>query len=175
MCGRTTRARTYAARATYSVSNRAKAQRERENMKLLTAQDLRDTADRIDAAGTPAACTHLYRYLAQQLRPAADEYQGWPNHATWAVALHLGNDEGLYLTCQDLTQSARESAKEGHDTWTPELHARFTLADALKDFVEELLDEARPRVASAGSLLAQDLCSVGPVDWNRLAAAYLEE
>ena len=29
-------------------------------------------------------------------------YNGWKNHATWNVALHIGNDEGPYRMAKEL-------------------------------------------------------------------------
>ncbi len=64
-----------------------------------------------------------------------DDYQGWKNYETWAVALWLDNDRASYEYCRDEARRHRRDAadcpqvKEG--TWTPQEAARFNLADSL--------------------------------------------
>jgi hypothetical protein len=102
-------------------------------------------------------------------------YNGWKNYPTWAVNLWLANDEGLY-------HEARERASQIHGgvsdddlvargIWTVENAERFRLADNFKAWVT---DELAPDL---GASFAADLLgyALGEVDWDEIAAAWLEE
>jgi len=85
-----------------------------------------------------------------------DEYQGYTNHATWVVGLHLNNtkawqDTGLALmaTC-------------GEDTGR--------CADLLKEYVERLLDVGHYWPTDRGRFAVDLLLSsLADVDWKQLA------
>lgn len=71
------------------------------------------------------------------------EYDGWTNYETWNVKLWLDNEQGTQELQKELAEQARRTPKV--DVWTREETTRFTLADLLKDYVEEnnpLADEA---------------------------------
>ena len=93
-------------------------------------------------------------------------YNGWPNYATWGVALVLDNDEGSY-------NMVREVA-EGHRTPDQDPVARFRFSEWLKDLTEELCgleDDPGP------SLMARQVLSAGlaGVDWDEIARVILSE
>jgi hypothetical protein len=47
------------------------------------------------------------------------DYQGWKNYKTWNVAMHIGNDHGLYQMARYMAEdglSYRDFAKELVDT-----------------------------------------------------------
>ncbi|WP_217913099.1 DUF7249 family protein [Miltoncostaea marina] len=85
----------------------------------------------------------------------ADEYNGWTNRETWAVALHLSNDEGMYEAARAVLGSvASERAA----------------ADTLEDWTRSLFEE---RGADARTLLlmALDIGSLWRVNWREVAAS----
>ena len=88
-----------------------------------------------------------------------ETYNGWSNYPTWNVALWLGNEEGSYNTCLDLARSAL-----GDD------HPRVTVADALKDMLEEFSPDLEASVYA--DLLGWALNSV---DWFEVADSFLEQ
>jgi len=49
------------------------------------------------------------------------KYNGWTNAATWNVALHYGNNEGLYL---EMIRKCKSLAEDGKQ-WTEELAVCF--------------------------------------------------
>ena len=86
-------------------------------------------------------------------------YNGWANYATWAVALWVDNDEGLHNHRNWLVKVSR---REGETR-------RVWLADALKEWVEEMMPELQ---GLAGDLLTH---AVERVDWMELAKAWVED
>ena len=78
-------------------------------------------------------------------------YNGWTNYETWLVNLWLTND-------QDTDQEAREVAAFG--------------ADALSDWVEELVLESVPPSSLASDLLS---AALGWVEWYEIAESLIEE
>ena len=85
-------------------------------------------------------------------------YNGWKNYETWAMALWIDNDEGLYNESRELVR------RNGG------LRERYEVADALKDMMEELRPELEASVWS-------DLLSAAfsEVDWFEIAENYIEE
>lgn len=79
------------------------------------------------------------------------DYQGWANYETWAVALWLDNDQGLY-------QSVQEAASTITD--------QYKLADWIKSFVEEMKPDL-------GATLWADLLNgaMSEVRWDEVAAS----
>lgn len=83
------------------------------------------------------------------------EYQGWKNYETWAVNLHLGNDQGLYNAALELAARQYEH--------------NFERADAFKEFTEEVVGELG---GIAGDLLT---AALSRVDWEAVADSWKEE
>ena len=96
-----------------------------------------------------------------------DEYQGWTNYETWAVALWLDNDEPIYRYWREVADEIREEgplsiildgAVIGHR------EPRFVLADRLRHSIED-------GTPDLGASVWSDLLSraVGRVDWVEIA------
>lgn len=110
-----------------------------------------------------------------------DTYNGWTNHETWAVALHIDNDEGLYHYRSEMAAIVIERAKAGKDPsaiWSDRDAARFWMADRLKDWVETLAEqvyfpEHEPTKALLG--MFNDIGSVWRVNWQEIADNWLSE
>jgi len=75
--------------------------------------------------------------------PSSDGYNGWKNHETWCVKLHLDNTESSYREMMARVESARERAltcsQVADGIWTVQQAARFLLADDLQAWVDEIL------------------------------------
>jgi hypothetical protein len=86
-------------------------------------------------------------------RRSAQEYQGWSNYSTWAVALWISNDQGLY----DMVQ---EAAAESEDAY------------ALGQYIESMFDEMAPELDGVYADLMRG--AVSEVNWQEVAQDFLE-
>lgn len=82
-------------------------------------------------------------------------YNGWSNYETWVTNLWLDNEPGTY---EDKREIIRRADKE-HEA-----------ADALKDYVQDLMPDL-------GASLASDLlgAALSEVDWREIVQAEWEE
>lgn len=110
-----------------------------------------------------------------------EECEGWRNYATFGVAVVLDNDRALASKRRSMTKAAVTlapgAAQVLEGIWTESEAARFTLADALKDWIERELERAQepcrePFAGMVGQLVQAGL---GDVDWSGIAAHDLEE
>jgi len=122
-----------------------------------------------------------------------ETYDGWKNHATWCVNLHLSNDRPLYneaLSLATVISGAAESDENiAEGIWTVDEARRFRVADAFKDWVTDELcgdyfhscavaaDDLRLGIPDEPRLLIQDLIGgyLADVDWNEIADAWIEQ
>lgn len=93
-----------------------------------------------------------------------EEYNGWSNRETWATALYINNDEGLYKTVQDWAVSNLEEQED-------EAEAVTVLAESIEDFVTELLDYDWDGVKS----MRYDIGSLWRVNWREVAQSFISE
>lgn len=106
----------------------------------------------------------------------AKTYNGWANYETWCVHLWLSNEEADYRywrgqAAECKAEAADEDERNVH--WTEAEHARFTLADRLKD---QLQDASCDALGDTSSLWADLLgAALSEVDWHEIADAFLEE
>lgn len=103
---------------------------------------------------------------------SADErYNGWANRETWAVALHIENDEGWWNSVQETL-----SALVGDD---PDPENREDLAYAAGQAVKDNVTDTIDMLHEAGAIdtlhdLLDDLGSLWRVDWTEIGAAFLD-
>lgn len=111
-----------------------------------------------------------------------DTYNGWKNYETWAVGMFLdGNYDGpgtYYGTVETVRVALEDIEHPTSEYWTVEQSERFAVADALKEFVEEMnnpymIDDDHPTQLEG---LAADLfgAAMSSVDWHELADAWIE-
>jgi len=90
------------------------------------------------------------------------DYNGWTNRETWAVALWINNEEGLYNQAQDLVQEAREC--QDND-------ALNCLSDALENFIYDFFDDEWENFKA----MRNDIGSLWRVNWREIAESFLSE
>ena len=97
----------------------------------------------------------------------SEGYNGWTNRETWALALNINNDEGLYDMFTELVRDMR-----GEPAWM--------IQDAIKSRVESLLvrsayeDEYGDTQPAALTTMAEDVGSLWLVEWSEIRES-LEE
>ena len=96
-----------------------------------------------------------------------DEYNGWINRETWAAALHLSNDEGLYTTARDIVMGDRDCLP--------------LAANILERWITEEVEllhfphPGEPPVAEWVRLMASVVGSFNRVDWDAVARSFIED
>lgn len=130
-----------------------------------------------DAENTARKVRKLKRVAGHRVSYATTpEYNGWKNHATWCVHLHLTNDESTQRWCESQAKAAKKVAPENdsvvHGVWTVKQAAVFILAALLKNEVSDKMSESTDGDSMAGDLMNSIL---EDVDWDEIAESFLEE
>lgn len=100
-------------------------------------------------------------------------YQGWRNHATWAVALHINNDEGAQSLVIEWAQECWDEAEES-DTHSRDDEAAFALAERIESWVDEMTDEFFSEAPKGwASFLVRDLMD-DAADFIEIAKTFIE-
>jgi hypothetical protein len=111
-------------------------------------------------------------------RETIETYNGWTNRETWAVSLHLNNDEGLYY---DTARILEEAFLEDLDRDTREgwISGVSSAVESLSEWVEEILSfdywEENGGMPRGIQLMKEDVGSLWRVNWREIVEAELEE
>lgn len=87
-----------------------------------------------------------------------EEYNGWSNRETWAAALMIDNDEGMYMMSRELLADLPERSV-------------YHASQALEEWIDELCEEL------PGFELAwlKEVGSTWRIDWHEIALAWIAE
>jgi hypothetical protein len=113
----------------------------------------------------------------------SDSYNGWANRETWAVALHINNDQGWQESVREAVRNTVDGIQQDPPAWLDPAELTDTFyanraGDAIRENVEEAL---RFLVESAGEGdsyahgVRDDIGSLWRVDWAELGASFLED
>lgn len=114
-----------------------------------------------------------------------DGYNGWTNRATWAVALHVNNDQGWQEQVLELVTSSapQDYDDEGNDL--PKEYDASTVADMIEQnvtaivdplaYVEEFGDVSLSAWANGPGMAARDIGDLDDVNWHELAEAFIRD
>jgi hypothetical protein len=95
-----------------------------------------------------------------------DKYEGWTNRETWATALWINNEQGLYYQAQAMAEGYNEDQRG--------------LADAIEEWIGELLDmedllSAPPAQRKVLISMSSDIGSLYRVNWWEIAESFISE
>jgi hypothetical protein len=99
----------------------------------------------------------------------SDEYNGWANRETWALVLHIQNDQGLYMTFGELTgerEFGNLSKRDQIARIKSEAESLFTPDGYRETFGSEMT----PGLAD----IAAEIGSFWRIDWDEVHAALTE-
>lgn len=128
------------------------------------------------------ACEHR-RYARE-----AQRYNGWANRETWAVALHIKNDQGWQESVHEAVRNAADGFRQDPPIWAVydnEAEEARDMATAVGDAIRESVEEALTpedsddyfgrRITDGQWGALQDIGSLWRVSWTELGAAFLED
>lgn len=103
-----------------------------------------------------------------------DTYNGWTNRETWAVALHIDNDQALHTYRNELCQFAVMRA--GSHAY-PNTSQDFLLAENLRDWVESLSEAfySEPAENTHLRFMFGDVGSLWRVNYREIAENWLSD
>jgi hypothetical protein len=108
-----------------------------------------------------------------------ETYNGWTNRETWAVSLHLNNDEGLYYETARILEEAFLEDVDGstREGW---IRGVMSAVDSLSEWVEEILsfsywEEQGAPMPRGLQLMKDDVGSLYRVNWREIVEGELEE
>lgn len=116
-----------------------------------------------------------------------DAYNGWTNRETWAVALHINNDQGWQESVYEALRNApaddctcpRAETLQSHDPGCPVPAGSITAATA-GDIIQSNVDDTLDMLAESGNyeayqLIRNDIGSLWRVNWTELGASFLSD
>ena len=102
----------------------------------------------------------------------SENYNGWKNRETWAVKLHLDNDQGLYDEYHEIFKQICKEHKLGTRRW------RY--ADALQEWVGDMLSafywkECGGEMPEWAIYMQDDVGSLWRVNWDEIAHSIVRD
>jgi hypothetical protein len=95
-----------------------------------------------------------------------EQFSGWNNRETWAVALHLDNNQGFSDEVKQFTHRAIQD--------NPLEEAGYRLADSLEEWVSAFFEFDTVSTNEQLFNMMTDIGSLYRVDWREIARVYVE-
>lgn len=101
----------------------------------------------------------------------SEDYNGYTNYETWAVALHIDNDQYFSDLINTQVKEICENAT-GNEILSVEVSARYDVSQFLKEQIQEFMG-----IDDMENGLALDLlnAAISQIDWYDLARHYMQE
>ena len=93
-----------------------------------------------------------------------EEYNGWTNRETWAVALHLDNEENTHNIVNEYVKHALKECES----------PVMCLEESLENFIDELWDDGT-QLTRDRALMFRDIGSIYRVNWREIATGLIRE
>ena len=112
---------------------------------------------------------------ARKVRDMSNEtYEGWTNRETWAVALHINNDQGWQ---EDVHEALRAKLAEVDPDDLTDSGRKYMAGDVIRENVEQALTFL---VGSSdgedfASAVRNEIGSLWRVNWTELGASFLDD
>jgi hypothetical protein len=97
------------------------------------------------------------------------EYNGWTNYETWNCKLWLDNEQYFQGLQREWLEQAQNTPKV--DVWTREETTKFTLADMIREYVEE----NNPLAEHASMYSDIMMAGLQSINYNEIAQAIIED
>jgi len=101
-------------------------------------------------------------------------YNGYKNYETWAMALHISNDEKLYNRWRVLAGSI-QAAAAATETFTQREVVVYDLADQLRDALQEAASDQPLSGRYSGIMSDLLMAGLSEVAWSEVAESLLDE
>lgn len=115
-----------------------------------------------------------------------DTHNGWTNRETWAVALHINNDQGWQAVVHEALDELVRASLDPKTDPTLSRDAGYIVRNSVEEALEMLLDAvetAEPNLHTGNPTGAretyesvrEDIGSLWRVNWDELGAAFLSD
>jgi hypothetical protein len=101
-----------------------------------------------------------------------EEYNGWTNRETWALNLHLTNDQSLY---NEVLELLKESHKEDLKNQTENIYKIDNLKEWVEDNFYNCLNNEEAIYSDLFKNMVLDVGSLWRVNWLEVVKAFEED
>lgn len=98
-----------------------------------------------------------------------ETYNGWPNRETWALVLHINNDQGFQEWALELTEQL-----VGYHGPTAFNLVGERIVDGFEELVHEMLLSGSPVAAENALMILRDVGSFWRIDWAAVGESFIE-
>jgi len=106
-------------------------------------------------------------------------YNGWTNHETWLVNLHLTNDYDTYsMLTEKVSEIVMKTCREVEGTWSSQEIESYLLTRVgilLGVFVDELIEQVTNNITNEmARLFIGDMVNTQSVNWEEIAHSWID-